>query len=62
MYKTAVIVSRDLEYGLSKIYQVAAADLPAKIGVFNNLEEAKTGDSIIDEKINSVIEDITKAL
>ena len=40
-YKTAVIVSRDLEYGLSKIYQVAAADLPAKIGVFNNLEEAK---------------------
>lgn len=41
VYKTAVIVSRDLEYGLSKIYQVAAADLPAKIGVFNNLEEAK---------------------
>ena len=40
-YKTAVIVSRDLEYGLSKIYQVAAADLPAKIGIFNNLEEAK---------------------
>ena len=40
-YKTAIIVSRDLEYGLSKIYQVAAADLPAKIGVFDNLEEAK---------------------
>jgi len=40
-YKTAVIVSKDLEYGLSKIYQVAAADLPAKIGIFNNLEAAK---------------------
>ena len=40
-YKVAVIVSRDLEYGLSKTYQVAAADLPAKIGIFNNLEEAK---------------------
>jgi hypothetical protein len=40
-YKTAVIVSRDLEHGVSKIYQVAAADLPAKIRVFNNLEEAK---------------------
>ena len=40
-YKVAVIVSRDLEYGLSKTYQVAAADLPGKIGIFNNLEEAK---------------------
>ena len=40
-YKVAVIVSRDLEYGLSRTYQVAAADLPAKIGIFNNLEEAK---------------------
>ena len=40
-YKVAVIVSRDLEYGLSKMYQVAAADLPAKIRIFNNLEEAK---------------------
>jgi hypothetical protein len=40
-YKVAVIVSRDLEYGLSKKYQVAAADLPAKIGIFINLEEAK---------------------
>ncbi len=40
-YKVAVIVSRDLEYGLSKMYQVAAADLPAKIGIVNNLEEAK---------------------
>jgi hypothetical protein len=30
-----------LEYGLSKTYQVAAADLPAKIGIFINLEEAK---------------------
>ena len=40
-FKVAVIVFRDLEYDLSKIYQVAAADLPAKIGIFNNLEEAK---------------------
>ncbi len=40
-YKAAVIVSRDLEYGLSRKYQVAAADLPAKIGIFINLEEAK---------------------
>ncbi len=40
-YKVAVIVSRDLEYGLSKMYQVAVADLPSKIGIFNNLEEAK---------------------
>ena len=40
-FKVAVIVFRDLEYDLSKIYQVAAADLPAKIGIFINLEEAK---------------------
>jgi len=40
-YKVAVIVSSDLEYDLSKMYQVAAADLPAKIGIFNNLEAAK---------------------
>ena len=40
-FKVAVIVFRNLEYDLSKIYQVAAADLPAKIGIFNNLEEAK---------------------
>ena len=39
-YKVAVIVSRDLEYGLSRMYQVAAADLPAKIGIFINLEDA----------------------
>ena len=40
-YKVAVIVSRDLEYALSRKYQVAAADLPAKIEIFINLEEAK---------------------
>ena len=40
-YKVAVIVSRDLEYGLSKMYQVAVADLPSKIGIFINLEDAK---------------------
>jgi hypothetical protein len=40
-YKAAIIVSRDLEYGLSRKYQVAAADLPAKIGIFITLEEAK---------------------
>jgi hypothetical protein len=40
-YKAAVIVSRDLEYGLSRKYQVAAADLPAKIGIFINFEQAK---------------------
>jgi hypothetical protein len=40
-YKVAVIVSRDLEYGLSRMYQVATADLPAKIGIFINLEDAK---------------------
>ena len=40
-YKTAVVVSRDLEYGLSKKYQVAAADLPARIGIFIELEAAK---------------------
>jgi len=40
-FKVAIIVSRDLEYGLSRMYQVAAADLPAKIGIFINLEDAK---------------------
>ena len=40
-FKVAVIVSRNLEYDLSRMYQVAAADLPAKIGIFHNLEEAK---------------------
>jgi hypothetical protein len=40
-YKVAVIVSRDLEYAISRKYQVAAADLPARIGIFIDLEEAK---------------------
>jgi hypothetical protein len=40
-FKVAVIVSRDVEFGLSRMYQVAAADLPAKIGIFINLEDAK---------------------
>jgi len=40
-YKVAVVVSSDLERSLSKMYQVAAADLPARIGIFNNLEAAK---------------------
>jgi hypothetical protein len=30
-----------LEDSFSRIYQVAAADLPAKIGIYNNLEDAK---------------------
>ena len=40
-YKVAIIVSRDLEYDLSKMYQVVSADLPPKIGIFDNLEKAK---------------------
>jgi len=40
-YKVAVIVSRDLEYDLSRMYQVASADLQAKIGIFINLKDAK---------------------
>jgi hypothetical protein len=40
-YKVAIIVSRNLEYGVSRKYQVAAADLPAKIGIFITLEQAK---------------------
>ncbi len=40
-FKAALIVFRDLEYDLSRIYQVASADLPAKIEIFNNLEDAK---------------------
>ena len=40
-FKVAVIVSRNLEYDLSTTYQVATADLPAKIGIFFNLEEAR---------------------
>jgi hypothetical protein len=40
-FKVAVIVSRIFEYDLSRTFQVAAADLAAKIGIFHNLEEAK---------------------
>jgi len=40
-YKAGIIVSRDSEYGLSRKYQVATADLPAKVDIFINLEEAK---------------------
>lgn len=40
-YKAAIVVSRDLEYGLSRMYQVAVADLPAKIGIFKRLGDAK---------------------
>ena len=40
-YKAALVVSSDLEYGLSRMYQVAVADLPAEIGIFRGLEEAK---------------------
>ena len=39
-YKAGIIVSRDSEYGLSRKYQVATADLPAKVDIFINLEEA----------------------
>ena len=41
-YRVAIIVSRDLEYGLSRMYQVAAADLPAKIGIFIDIDDGKT--------------------
>jgi len=40
-FKVAVIVSRIFEYDLSRTFQVAAADLAAKIGIFHNLEEAQ---------------------
>ena len=40
-YKAAVVVSRDLESDLTKVYQVAAADLSPKIGIFRSFEEAK---------------------
>jgi hypothetical protein len=40
-YKVAVIVARDLEYAVSQKYQVAAADLPAKVDIFIDLEAAK---------------------
>ena len=40
-YKAALVVSRDLEYGLSRMYQVAVADLPATIGIFRRIEDAK---------------------
>jgi hypothetical protein len=40
-FKAAIVVSRDLEYGLSRMYQVAVADLPPKIGIFRGLEDAK---------------------
>ena len=40
-YKVAVVVSRDLESDLTKVYQVAAADLYTKIGIFRSLKAAK---------------------
>ena len=40
-HKAAVVVSRELESDLTKIYQVAAADFSTKIGIFRSLEEAK---------------------
>jgi hypothetical protein len=40
-YKAAVVVSRDLESDLTKVYQVAAADFSTKIGIFRSLEAAK---------------------
>ena len=40
-FKVALIVFRDFEYDLSKTYQLATADLPAKIGIFHNFEQAK---------------------
>ena len=40
-YKAAVVVSRDLESDLTKVYQVAAADLSPKIGIFRSLAEAR---------------------
>jgi len=40
-YKAAVVVSRDLESDLTKVYQVAAADLYPEIGIFRSLKEAK---------------------
>ena len=40
-FNVAIVVARDLEYNLSRMYQVASADLPTKIRIFTNLEDAK---------------------
>jgi hypothetical protein len=42
-YKASLVVSRDLEYGLSRMYQVAVADLPAEIESSLVLKKQRNG-------------------
>jgi len=37
----AIVASRDLEYGISRMYQVYVDGLPVEVKVFRNIEPAR---------------------
>jgi len=52
-WKTAIVVSQDLMFGLSRMFQLSAevADFPAQIGVFKDLCEAREWLGIDDTEL-----------
>jgi hypothetical protein len=40
-YRVALVASRDLEYGIARMYQAYAEQIPATLKVFRSLEEAR---------------------
>ncbi len=40
-YRLALVVARDLDYGLGRMFQVYAGELSIETGVFRSLEEAE---------------------
>ncbi len=40
-YKVALVASRDLEYGVSRMYEAMGYDLPRKIQVFREFDKAE---------------------
>jgi hypothetical protein len=38
----ALVVSRDMDYGLARMYEAYSQDLPVQIRIFDELEEAES--------------------
>ena len=40
-YRVALVVSRDMDYGLARMYEAYSQDLPVQIRIFDELEQAE---------------------
>jgi hypothetical protein len=41
-YRVAIIVTRDMDYGLARMFEVHSQDLPFQVRIFEDLEQAKS--------------------